>query len=210
MSFVERVKSRLKRDAQSKKRMSSRFSTPSVPTPPQTSISELHETPRVLPDSSWDTEDKNADSKPGTASIKPAHSPISSVWSEAWDELGKSPETAALAQRYESQLLESAATSLPPGSVLPYGKHEQLRFLIERQTEEVEKNEWKLRFQGYDFKVKALIEPAVAVTQCESDIATNFVRFLMYMKRPEASSEVPSKRVRQHPWLGPEYACFFP
>ncbi|KAK8038613.1 hypothetical protein PG993_007024 [Apiospora rasikravindrae] len=166
MSFIKKLKSKFRGDANRKKHSDPTpgASGAAASTPPQAFVSEpSSSTPRIQPDIGSITPDRNSDFKT-TSPTRPRLPEISTVWNEAWDGLVKDTETAPLAQRFEGLLLEPAAGYAQADETLPDEKHEQLRLLIERQTEKIERNEWKLSFQGYDFKVKGLIEPVVAIT----------------------------------------------
>ncbi|KAK8094948.1 hypothetical protein PG997_001633 [Apiospora hydei] len=168
MGFFKRLQLKLKRNAITKTRPISGpdVSSSTAPPPPHASLPRLHEGPRSPVDTVPEQPERTSVSQTRSASpVRSKQLSISTVWDEAWDELVKDAETAPLVRRFEALLLKSVEGVVHAGETLPNGKHEQLRFLIRRQTETIEKNEWKLSFQGYDFKVKNFIKPVVAITQ---------------------------------------------
>ncbi|KAK7977079.1 ankyrin repeat-containing domain protein [Apiospora saccharicola] len=167
MGFLERLKLKFRRHKSPKDRPGSNpdISNTVAPPPHQSPPFEQHEDPRSPVVTVPETLGRASASETKADQARSEQSSISSVWDEAWDELVNGAETANLARRYEALLVKSAEGFVLSSGKLRDGKHDRLRFFIERQTENIERNDWKLRFQGHDFKVKDIIEPVVAITQ---------------------------------------------
>ena len=101
---------------------------------------------------------------------------IFELWDEAYEELRKKDK--ALVEKYEAELsknmVEMGILAAQQSAVAFSGlgkeqKYQQMKTLIDRKTEQIEKGAWKAKFRDHELSVKDLVVPVVGVVQWAKD-----------------------------------------